>query len=316
VVKPSVRELGRGRQLIDLGFRDTEGLVASYLIPEDDGWMVVETGPTTCRDLLLRGIELAGVERTAVRHVLVTHIHLDHAGGAGALLDDLPNAEFFAHRLGLPHLLDPTRLVASARRVWGAAADPLWGPIIPVTPNRIQPLVGGEQFAVQGGALEVLNTPGHAKHHLAFFDAPTRAILTGDGAGVRIERAPRPRPAIPPPDLDLEELYRSIDAMRQKNPGAVWYSHFGPAPNGADDLAIYPGICEEWKQIAWKASQESSDPKFVAQRLREYEESRAAAEESTRMAENREDLVSGYEIAAMGLLHYFEKKGRMGRGAG
>ena len=316
MTKPSIQELGQGRQLIDLGFRDTEGLVASYVIPEEEGSTLIETGPTSCRELLLRGLELAGVDRASVRRVFVTHIHLDHAGGVGALLDALPNAEFYAHHLGTPHLIDPTRLISSARRAWGAAADPLWGPIVPVAPNRIRSLVGGEQFPVQGGVLEVLNTPGHAKHHLAFFDTLTGAILTGDGAGVRLEGAGRPRPALPPPDLDLEELYRSVDAMRAKSPRAVWYSHFGPAPNGGEDLAIYPRICEEWRAVAWKAAQESSDPQFVGRRLREFEEGRVPADDSSHLAEDREDLVSGYEMAAMGLLRYFTTKDNTGRGTG
>jgi glyoxylase-like metal-dependent hydrolase (beta-lactamase superfamily II) len=316
MTKPSIQELGEGRQMIDLGFRDTEGLVASYLIPEEEGSTLIETGPTSCRDLLLRGLDLAGVDRGSVRNVFVTHIHLDHAGGVGALLEDLPNAAFYAHHLGTPHLIDPTRLISSARRVWGAAADPLWGPIVPVTASRIHSLMGGERFPVRGGTLEVLNTPGHAKHHLAFFDTPTGAILTGDGAGVRLEGAGRPRPALPPPDLDLEELYRSVDAMRAKNPRAVWYSHFGPAPNGGEDLAIYPQICEEWRAVAWKAAQESLDPEFVGRRLREFEESRIAADDHARLAEDREDLVSGYTMAAMGLLRYFATKDHTGRGTG
>jgi glyoxylase-like metal-dependent hydrolase (beta-lactamase superfamily II) len=316
MTKPSIQELGQDRQMIDLGFRDTEGLVASYLIPEEGGSILVETGPTSCRDLLLRGLDLAGVDHAAVRKVFVTHIHLDHAGGVGALLDDLPSAEFYAHYLGTPHLIDPTRLISSARRVWGAAADPLWGPIVPVTADRIHSLRGGERFPVRGGTLEVINTPGHAKHHLAFFDTLTGAILTGDGAGVRLEGAGRPRPALPPPDLDLEALYHSVDAMRAKNPRAVWYSHFGPAPNGGADLAIYPGICEEWREVAWKAAQESSDPQFVGRRLREFEESRVPSDDSNRRAEEREDLVSGYEMAAMGLLRYFATKEPTGRGTG
>ncbi len=313
---PSIQELGQGRKLIDLGFRDTEGLVASYLIPEDEGWTMIETGPTTCRDLLLRGLELAGVDRTEVHHVLVTHIHLDHAGGVGALLDKLPNAQFYAHRLGTPHLIEPTKLIASARRVWGAAADPLWGPIVPVAPDRLHALSGSELLPVRGGNLEVLNTPGHAKHHLAFFDQPTRAILTGDGAGVRLEGASRTRPALPPPDLDLGELYRSIDAMKERNPEAIWYSHFGPAPNGASDLVTYPRTCEEWREVAWKAAQESRDPQFVARRLREFEDSRSPQDDSTREADAREDLVSGYEMAALGFLHYFEKMELAGRRTG
>jgi glyoxylase-like metal-dependent hydrolase (beta-lactamase superfamily II) len=318
MARPRVLELGQGRQLLDIDFRDTEGLVAAYLLPEEGGWSLVETGPTTCREALLAGIDRAGVARDEVRHVFVTHIHLDHAGGVGALADDLPGATFYAHELGLPHLVDPTKLVASARRAWGAAADPLWGPIVPVPSARIRALHGGETFPLRGGELRVLATPGHAKHHLSFFDSAIRGIFTGDGAGVRLERSSRVRPAVPPPDLDLEQLFSSLDAMRETHPALVLYSHFGPSPDGAGDLARYRGIVEEWRDVALGAARENSDPEFVAERLRAHDraghgEPRAEPPRS----DDRSTLVSGYGLAALGFLRYFETHGMLpGRGSG
>ena len=308
--RPRLRELGRDRQLIDTDFRDTEGLVAAYLVPEEEGWMLIETGPTSCREALLAGIDRAGVERAAIRHVLVTHIHLDHAGGVGALADALPRATFYAHELGVPHLIDPTRLIASARRAWGAAADPLWGPIVPVAAPRIQALRGGERFPVRGGEVRVLATPGHARHHLAFFDSAIRGVFTGDGAGVRLEHSPRVRPAVPPPDLDLEQLFASVEAMRGLDPVLVLYSHFGPSPDGAADLARYRGIVEAWRDVALAAARERADPDYVAERLREFDrrgvEPAGAARART---DDRAVLVSGYDLAARGFLRYFETRG-------
>jgi glyoxylase-like metal-dependent hydrolase (beta-lactamase superfamily II) len=273
----------------------------------------VETGPTTCREFLLRGLAAAGVEPAEVRRVFVTHIHLDHAGGVGALVDDLPNATFYAHELGVPHLVDPTRLIASARRAWGAAADPLWGAIVPVMPGRIVALRGGESFPVIGGEFRIIATPGHARHHLAFFDSATRAVFTGDGAGVRLEGSWRARPAIPPPDLDLDQLYSSVEEMRRLDPKLVLYSHFGPAPGGPADLAEYRGIVEEWRQVALEAARESPEAEFVAGRLRAHEEARLASSGSAAAANEHSDLVSGYALAALGLLRYFEVHGEIGR---
>ncbi|MFZ0699666.1 MAG: MBL fold metallo-hydrolase [Thermoplasmata archaeon] len=302
--------------MIDLDFRDTEGLVAAYLLPQEGGWTLVETGPTTCREFLLKGLAAAGVEPAEVRRVFVTHIHLDHAGGVGALTDDLPNATFYAHELGVPHLVDPTRLIASARRAWGAAADPLWGAIVPVAPGRIVALHGGESFPLAGGEFRTIATPGHARHHLAFFDSAIGAVFTGDGAGIRVEGSWRARPAIPPPDLDLDQLYSSVEEMRRLDPRLVLYSHFGPAPGGAQDLADYRSIVEEWRRIALAAARERPDPEFVATRLREYEEARLAAVGQSSDAAGRLDLVSGYSLAALGLLRYFEVHGDIGtRGA-
>jgi glyoxylase-like metal-dependent hydrolase (beta-lactamase superfamily II) len=315
MAQPRVLELGRGRQLVDIDFRDTEGLVAAYLLPEEDGWTLVETGPSSCRDALLAGISRAGVAVEEVRHVFVTHIHLDHAGGVGALTDAFPRATFYAHELGVPHLIDPTKLVASARRAWGAAADPLWGPILPVPAPRIVALHGGEEFPVKGGVFSVLATPGHAKHHLAFFDSATRAIFTGDGAGVRLERSRRVRPAVPPPDLDLEQLFASLDAMRRRDPALVLYSHFGPSPDGAADLDRYRGVVEDWRDVALAAARERADPEFIAQRLREHDRPDAPPSPGTSPpTDDRSTLVSGYELAARGFLRYFETHGILASG--
>ncbi|MGA8711349.1 MAG: MBL fold metallo-hydrolase [Thermoplasmata archaeon] len=306
---PRVRELGQGRLLVDLDFRDTEGLVASYLLPQEGGWTLVETGPSTCREALLAGVARAGVSPHEVRRVFVTHIHLDHAGGMGAVVDAFPRATFYAHELGVPHLVDPSRLVASARRAWGAASDQLWGPIAPVPTDRIVALRGGERFPLLHGELQVLATPGHAKHHLAFFDTALRGIFTGDGAGVRLEHSSHLRPAVPPPDMDLEQLFASLDVMRGTDPKVVLFSHFGPSPDGAADLVRYRTVVEQWRDVALAAARERADAEFVTERLKAYDAAEAAASDTA----DRESIISGYELAAQGFLRYFQTRGLLGR---
>ena len=304
--RPEIRDLGEGRTLLDLDFRDTEGLVAAYLLPEPEGWALIETGPTTCAPALLEGIARAGVHPAEVRHVFVTHIHLDHAGGVGALADALPHATFLAHEAGVPHLIDPSRLIASARRAWGAAADPLWGAILPAPASRLVALRGGERFALKTGSLEVIATPGHARHHLSFFDDRLRALFTGDSAGVRLERSNHLRPAVPPPDLDLDLLFSSLETMRQREPRLVLFSHFGPSPDGLGDLTRYRAIVEEWSAVALGAARERPEVGFVSARLKEHDEE-ALAREGTRLEGlDRESLVSGYELAALSLIHISE----------
>jgi glyoxylase-like metal-dependent hydrolase (beta-lactamase superfamily II) len=309
VTEPRVIDLGSGRRLLDLDFRDTEGLVAAYLLPEEEGWTLIETGPETCREALLRAIDRAGVDASDIRHVLVTHIHLDHSGGMGAIVDALPRAEFYAHELGVPHLIDPTRLIASARRTWGAAADPLWGAIVPVPATRIHPLRGGERLPLRSGELQVIATPGHAKHHVAFFDTAIAGIFTGDGAGVRLERSDRIRPAVPPPDLDLEQLFESLEAMRRTNPRLVLFSHFGPSPDGAVDLARYRTVVEQWRDVALETARERPDSESVARALHRFDGGSGGPATG-----DRESLVSDYEVAAKGFLRYFETHGLL-RGA-
>jgi glyoxylase-like metal-dependent hydrolase (beta-lactamase superfamily II) len=298
--------------LVDLGFRDTEGLVAAYLLPQESGWTLVETGPSSCRGALLAGVARAGVSPGEVRRVFVTHIHLDHAGGMGAVVDSFPNATFYAHELGVPHLVDPTRLVASARRAWGAVSDQLWGPIVAVPAPRIVPLHGGERFPLAQGELQVLATPGHAKHHLAFFDTALRGVFTGDGAGVRLEHSTHLRPAVPPPDLDLDQLFASLEVMRQTDPRLVLFSHFGPSPDGAADLVRYRTTVEQWRDVALAAAREKADAEYVTQRLRAYDAEAVTVADPT----DRESIISGYELAAQGFLRYFETHGLIGRGSG
>lgn len=304
--RPRVLELGQDRRLLDLDFRDTEGLVAAYLLPEPQGWALVETGPTSCRESLLRAVEAAGVAPAEVRDILVTHIHLDHAGAVGAVADRFPNARLHAHELGVPHLADPTRLVAGARRAWGAASDQLWGPVVPAPAGRLHPLKGGEVLELRGGELKVLATPGHARHHLAFLDTGLRAVLAGDAAGVRLERSDRVRPAVPPPDLDVEQLFASLELMRRTEPRWVLLSHFGPTPGGAADLAAYRTVVERWRDVALTAARERPDPEYVAARLRELDGADAAAE-----GPDRPSLISGYDLAAQGFLRYFRVHGEL-----
>ena len=307
---PRVRELGRGRLLLDLDFRDTEGLVAAYLIPETEGWALVETGPSTCREALLAGVAQAGVSPEEVRHVFVTHVHLDHAGGMGAVVDAFPKATFYAHELGVPHMVDPARLVASARRAWGTdASDRLWGTIAPVPVQRIVALRGGERFPIDHGELEVLATPGHARHHLAFFDTALRGIFTGDGAGVRLEHSSHLRPAVPPPDLDLDQLFASLEAMRRTDPKVVLFSHFGPSPDGAADLMRYRTVVEQWRDVALTAAREKADPEYIASRLKAYDMNAPAGAAPT----EGESIISSYSLAAQGFLRYFETRGLLGR---
>jgi glyoxylase-like metal-dependent hydrolase (beta-lactamase superfamily II) len=305
----AVTELGRDRFQIDLGFRDTAGLIASYLLPGPEGWTIVETGPTTCFDRLVKGVVEAGVDPGDVDRIVVTHIHLDHAGALGAAAERFPKAELFAHRIGVGHLVDPTKLIASARRAWGSASDSLWGEIAPVPAVRLGPLDGGESFPLRGGALEVLATPGHARHHLAFLDTGLSAVFTGDGTGVRLADGRRARPAVPPPDLDLEQLFASLDRIRAVEPKRLYRAHFGVSDDPMEDLASYRRAVEEWRDVALGAARVDPSVTRVADALRAHEESVAQAEGHPLVDADPTSLVSGYDLAAQGLLRYLRVRG-------
>ena len=203
-------------------------------------------------------------------------------------------------------MVDPTRLVASARRAWGAAADSLWGSILPVPRDRLVALSGGESLPLKDGELRVINTPGHARHHLAFFDEPSRSLLTGDAAGVHLPGTDRVRPALPPPDLDLEALLASVDRMKELNPARLLYTHFGPRLDGVQALQEYPPLVNRWREVALAAAREEPSVDHVAEALRHSEEQLGGSESP---AEVRVDLISGTTLAAQGLLRYFRTRG-------
>ncbi len=181
-----------------------------------DGW-IVDPGPQRTVDRLL---EALGDEEP--RGILLTHIHFDHAGATGELAARFPDAEIWVHERGARHIADPTRLVASARGVFGEAFDHLWGEVVPVPADRLRVLSGGETI----GPWRVAYTPGHAKHHVAYLHEPTGVAFTGDVAGIRIDGGPA-IPPTPPPDIDPPTWHRSIATVAAWKPRALAYMHFG-----------------------------------------------------------------------------------------
>src|SRR5215211_3721606 len=166
-------------ETIDLNFMDTQQVIASFLLLGEDGAALVETGPTSCLDRLTAGLKEHGVSQGDVRHILLTHIHLDHAGASGHLSELLPNATFYVHEVGYPHLVDPSKLVKSATRIYGERMDELWGETRPVPENRIEILNDNVEAEAAGGVLVSHDTPGHAYHHLAYLEPDSGALFAG-----------------------------------------------------------------------------------------------------------------------------------------
>ncbi|CAB4862321.1 unannotated protein [freshwater metagenome] len=180
------------------------------------GDVIVDPGPeASCAQVV---DALAGEEPRAI---LLTHIHLDHAAATGALLERWPGTEVWVHELGVAHLVDPSRLIASATRIYGDQMDRLWGRIVPVPQERLRVLRGGETL----DGFRVAYTPGHAKHHVSYLHEETGIAFVGDVAGVRLEDVLLP--PTPPPDIDLELWQSSLDAIEGWGPSALALTHFG-----------------------------------------------------------------------------------------
>jgi glyoxylase-like metal-dependent hydrolase (beta-lactamase superfamily II) len=182
------------------------------------GDVIVDPGPASCLPVLLEA--LGG---TAPRAVALTHIHLDHAGATGSLAERFPEMEVWVHERGARHMADPSRLLASATRLYGDAMERLWGEVLPVPAERITALSGGE---VLPEGLRVAYTPGHASHHVSYLHEASGYAFAGDVAGVRIGSGPTLGPT-PPPDIDLDAWRSSLDVLAAWSPQALAITHFG-----------------------------------------------------------------------------------------
>jgi glyoxylase-like metal-dependent hydrolase (beta-lactamase superfamily II) len=235
----AIHEEAAGITRIDHGWGGP-GFIASYLVADGDHLALVEAGPASTLDALLAGVRAAGHDPARLTHVLLTHVHLDHAAGAGQLARIAPHARIYVHALGAPHVADPSRLLASAARLYGDRMDELWGAMLPVPRGRIHVPGDGEAIRVGGRTLVALDTPGHAIHHLAFHDPDARLVFTGDVAGIRLDGARHVRPPTPPPDLDTPRWLESIARLRSLRPEMLLLTHFGAVADPGwhlDDLA-------------------------------------------------------------------------------
>lgn len=204
---------------LDLNFGGRPRAVGVYVVDTDDGLALFDCGPTSTLPALEAGLAGHGLRIEDIRHLLLSHIHLDHAGAAGRLVRRHPGLTVWVSEIGAPHLVDPSRLERSARRLYGESFDTLWGELAPVPEENVRVAAGD----VLGW--ETFPTPGHASHHISYFLNGT--LLAGDAAGVRMPGASYVLPVSPPPDVDVEGWHASVAAIRERAPERMALIHFG-----------------------------------------------------------------------------------------
>ncbi|HMA38277.1 MAG TPA: MBL fold metallo-hydrolase [Chloroflexia bacterium] len=308
---PAPLQLDEGLYLIDLLFQETPGVIAAYLLvgPGDD-LALIETGPGSTVPALLAGIRAAGVDPAAITKLLVTHIHLDHAGAAGLLIEGMPAATLYVHEVGAPHMLDPSKLLASAQRIYGDDMDRLWGTFLPVPVDRLVVLKDGDRVPAGGRELEVLYTPGHAAHHVAYWDRGRGGqVFAGDVAGVRLQGYSYVRPPTPPPDLDLALWNSSIDRLLALDPlpGVLYLTHFGPFADGPRHLHELRTRLSIWSEIVHTAMRNSGHRREVIQTL-ETAGTPALRMQADAATVDRYNLASNYEMTVEGLIRYWRRQ--------
>ena len=278
-------------QLLDLKHLGRERVIGSYLL-EGDEPALVDCGPASCLDALREGLAEHGLEIGGLRHLVLTHIHLDHAGAAGSLVRENPSLLVHVSEIGAPHVVDPSRLERSARRLYGESFDRLWGPLEPVPEENVR--IVGERVL----DLEAFPTPGHASHHVSYL-APDGSCFAGDAAGVRIAPLRYVAPVAPPPDIDVEAWERTIDAIEERRPERLLLAHFGVADDPDFHLAELRSALRTWAERARDASEEE----FVAAAEADV---RAVADAATaELFQQAGPLWQSYA----GLRRYWDKKG-------
>ena len=224
---PSQRVLASGLSWFDLLFQGRPNRIACAVVTGAAGTAIVDPGPASTLETLEASLALQGRSLAQVSHLLLTHIHLDHAGCAGVILRRHPHIRVVVHERGARHLVDPSKLLESATRLYGAAMDALWGEVAPVPERNLIVVAGGESIAAGGRAFEVAYTPGHASHHVSFFERASGVAFVGDTAGVCVQGG-YVLPPTPPPDIDVELWLQSIQAIERWHASTLFLTHFGP----------------------------------------------------------------------------------------
>ena len=225
-------------RLIDLHFAGRERAIGVYVVETDDGLALFDCGPTSTLPALHEGLAAHGLELSDVRHLLLSHIHLDHAGAAGPLARAHPELTVWVSDVGAPHLVDPSRLERSARRLYGDLFDTLWGELAPVPESNVR-IAGSDVLG-----WDCFPTRGHASHHISYFRDGT--LLAGDAAGVRMPGSRYVLPVSPPPDIDVEVWHETADAIRARAPERLALIHFGVHEDVSSHLDRLEAELDRW----------------------------------------------------------------------
>lgn len=250
---------------VDIGMYGTEGYGAVYILDAEVP-AIVETGMGRNHEMILDALDELGIRRAEVEVIAPTHVHLDHAGGAGILAQECPNAEVLTHEIGVPHLIDPDRLVEGTKRAVGEQWQYYDEPI-PVPEDRITSLNEGDEIDLGDHVLDVYHAPGHAPHQVVFHDRQNDAVFAGDAAGIWIPEANRVRQTTPPPNFDLELAENDAERLEDIDPETLLFTHFGPNYDPQAVLEEYEDVLSAWVAEVEAARDELPDDEAVVEQF-------------------------------------------------
>ncbi|WP_070120268.1 MBL fold metallo-hydrolase [Bacillus marinisedimentorum] len=307
--------------LIDGYDLNTEGRTGSYVMLGDK-LTIVETSASPSVPYILDGLKQLNLDPLDVEYIIVTHIHLDHAGGAGLLLNDCPNAKVVVHSRGKRHLADPSKLIAGARAVYGEKFDGLFNPIVPIPEEKLIVMEDGEGLAISDDCtLTFYDSPGHAKHHFSIFDPVSNGIFAGDTAGIFYHQLLDDGlefyiPSTSPNQFDPDAMLNSIEKFEEIGPERIYFGHYGMSENPQEvykQMRFWiPEFVEAGESGMEKAGSASMEEATAAVYERLYEKvSSHLTDKGIPESHRVYDLIKlDLEVSAMGLADYLMKKGK------
>lgn len=294
---------------MDLGIQERTG---TYVIAEEQ-LTLIDTSASPSVPYIKKGLEELGYTLSQVKYIIVTHIHLDHAGGAGLLLQDCPNAKIVVHPKGARHLADPGRLIAGAKEVYGDKFDGLFHPIMPIPEERLLVKREGEELKIgPSRTLQFWDTPGHANHHFGIVDPVSHGIFAGDTVGIRYEQLAKDGinfflPSTSPNQFDPEAMKRAIRRMQAQNFAAIYYGHYGMTEE--TDLAL--SQVSEWLDVFLSEAKQTFEGGSGPDRLVERLQQRIQQHLQGLGVQDHHEVYSiiqlDLEVSAMGMADYFLK---------
>ncbi|MCB0705670.1 MAG: MBL fold metallo-hydrolase [Saprospiraceae bacterium] len=288
---------------LDLNFLDSPETIACFLLKIPDGYALFETGPHSTFPVLLKLLAEKGIKLEEIKHVFLTHIHLDHAGAAWALAE--AGANVYVHPRGYPHLLDPSKLLDSARRIYQDQMDYLWGQFKPIPEEQLFEVADLQSWKFGDTEVRAHYTPGHAVHHIAWQVGAD--LIAGDVAGVRIGKGPV-MPPCPPPDINLDHWNESIDRIRELAPARVWLTHFGVVKNVETHLNELQQRLQDWANWIYPWFEKGTAASEIVPQFQEYVKNQLIEEGISGQELEKYEKANPAWMSVAGLLRYWYKK--------
>jgi glyoxylase-like metal-dependent hydrolase (beta-lactamase superfamily II) len=238
---------------LDVNWCNRPKSVAAALLESEGHRALIDPGPESTLKTLREQLRRHGLSVADLDAILITHIHLDHAGATGSLVRENPKLKVYVHSAGARHMADPSKLLASAGRLWGDQLPILFGETLPVPQENLKILEGGETLTFGSRKVEVAYTPGHASHHVSYFDGDEGVAFIGDTGGIRIDNGPYILPATPPPDVDLKLWDQSFGTILSRRPSKLFLTHFAWSDDPAAHFAEFRERLHRWMEVAEKS---------------------------------------------------------------